>query len=126
MNIAFIKTLGIKDGKLENKDRLHNHLGSLHAGAIFSFAENASGEYLREKFPDLKDRVMPLLRESSIKYKKQATSTLKSKAYSKEVEKFKSQFDKKGRATIIVDVNILDEKDEIVFVGNFKWYIQKL
>jgi hypothetical protein len=108
MNVPFVKTIGIEDAKLHKSQNIENHLGSIHAGAIFTFAENASGEYLRELFLDLEDKIIPLLRESSIKYKKQANNTLRSDVSVIDIEKFKSLFFKKGRASVVANVKVYD------------------
>jgi acyl-coenzyme A thioesterase PaaI-like protein len=126
MKVPFVKTVGIIDKKLEKNQNIENHLGSIHAGAIFTFAENASGEYLRELFPDLADKIIPLLRESSIKYKKQAKSTLRSEVSVLDIEKFKAIFWKKSRASVVANVKVFDNEDDLVCEGSFKWYIQML
>jgi len=123
MKVPFVESVGIVEGKLSRREEIENHLGSIHAGAIFTFAENASGEYLISQFPNLKDKVIPLLRESSIKYKKQALSTLRSEVSVDDIEKFKTMFDKKGRASVIVDVKVFDEEGDVVCEGWFKWFV---
>jgi acyl-coenzyme A thioesterase PaaI-like protein len=125
MIIPFANTIGIQEGILENHHDVQNHLGSIHAGAQFTFAENASGEYLSSKFPAFKDRVIPLLRESSIKYKKQAIGRIRSEVMveQRELERFEKIFNMKNRATISLNVKLFDEVDEIVCVGNFKWFV---
>jgi len=57
-------------------ERIHNHLETAHAGAQFILAETVSGLFLQLRFPELSDKVVPVLREANIKFKKQATSDL--------------------------------------------------
>ncbi len=90
-DIPFISHIGISDDlTLTHSAQIQNHLQSIHAGAIFSLAESASGAYLSQKFPTLKDKVIPLLRQSDIKYKNQAFGIIKAKATAaiKSLEKF--------------------------------------
>ena len=125
MNIPFAATVGINDGILDNQTKVQNHLGSIHAGAQFTFAEAASGQYLSSLFPDMQDKIIPLLRESSIKYKKQALTALTSEVFVdiEDVEKFKKQFESKGRATIVALVVLKDKEDEVTCEGSFKWFV---
>jgi uncharacterized HAD superfamily protein len=87
----------------------------------------ASGVYLSKLFPELQDTIIPLLRESKIKYKKTALGTITTHPYLsyEEKEQFKNQFLKKSRATIEVEVTLKNENNEIVSIGSFRWFIQK-
>ncbi len=81
-SIPFADKVGISksdDGilQLDNDETIHNHVHTIAASAQFSLAEIASGEYLKLIFPDLVGKVIPLLRESQIKFKKPATDTIK-------------------------------------------------
>ncbi len=85
--IPFIDHIGIKDDKLTNHKEVQNHIGSIHAGAIFSLAEYASGEYLSQHFNSVDGSYIALLRESSIKYKKIATLSDKSRGQKRQRER---------------------------------------
>lgn len=107
---------------------VENHIGSIHAGAQFTLAESASGIYLAGLFPELKDKVVPLLRDSNIKFKKTAFDTLTAYPSATEdaLEKFQKQFSKKGRGTISVEVMLKNENKEVVTIGTFTWFVQKI
>ena len=128
-NIEFIKHLGIKqEGNsltLEPKKELLNHIGSIHAGAIFTLAESQSGLTLITQFG--KANVKALLRNSNIKYRAEATSKLTAigSIEPKGIEKFNTQLNKKGRALIDVAVKILDSNDNTVATATFSWFIQR-
>ncbi len=131
INTPFIKKVGIQksqDGKLELNfnDSVHNHLQTIHAGALFTLAESASGEILQIKFPELVGKVVPVARDSKIKYKKPATmSVIALPSISEEViVKFKELFKKKKRASIAVDVEVKDSEGSLVCTGTFNWFIQ--
>jgi acyl-coenzyme A thioesterase PaaI-like protein len=72
-DIAFVKLTGIKQEEdnlsLEFNDNIQNHINTIHAGAQFTLAETQSGLYLQKLFPELNGKVMPILRDSEIKYK---------------------------------------------------------
>ena len=128
-NIEFIKHLGIKqEGNsltLEPKKELLNHIGSIHAGAIFTLAESQSGLTLITQFG--KANVKALLRNSNIKYRAEATSKLTAigSIEPKDIEKFNTKLSKKGRALIDVAVKILDSYDNTVATTTFSWFIQR-
>ena len=70
--IPFVKEVGIQksaDGNLglQFSERVFNHLQTIHASAQFALAETASGEALLALFPDLVDKVIPVLRDSQIR-----------------------------------------------------------
>ena len=73
------------------------------------------------------DKVIPVLRDSRLKYRKPANS--KVSAYpsikSKAVSRFREQYDKKGRGLISIDVEIRDTAGIITSAGSFSWYIQR-
>lgn len=76
--IPFVEKVGIEKNnnnefQLSFDDSVQNHLQIIHASAQFTLAETASGEILQTEFPDLVGKVVPLLRESQIKFKKPAT-----------------------------------------------------
>jgi len=131
-DIPFVKHLGIeKEGSqlaLASSYELRNHIGTIHASAQFALAETQSGLFLQEEFSDIEGEVLPLLRSSTVKYKSPATTKLKAVAIvSNEVkEKFKEQFLKRGRATIAVEVKLLDSADVITMVGEFVWFVQRI
>ena len=126
-SINFVKHLGIKqEGNiltLEPKKELLNHIGSIHAGAIFTLAESQSGLSLIEQFG--KTDVKALLRSSSIKYKAEAKGKIKATGFiePKNIEKFTTQLEKKGRALIDVEVEVLDLNNNTIAVATFSWFV---
>jgi len=133
LEIPFVKKVGItqaEDGNLELafSDDTHNHLATMHASAQFTLAETASGEYLKNLFPDLVGKVIPVLRDASVKFKKPAIKTIV--AYpsitDETKEKFETQFTKKGRASISVDVEIKDIKNSVTCIAAYNWFLQKI
>ena len=50
----------------------HNHIGGLHAGAMFTLAESATAAIIFANFGDIPDVVTPLAVEATIRYLKVA------------------------------------------------------
>ncbi len=131
INTPFIKKVGIQKSPkgelvLTFNHSVQNHLQTIHAGALFTLAESASGEILQIKFPELVGKVIPVARDSKIKFRKPATkSVIALPSISEEViVKFKEQFEKKKRASIEVNVEVKDSEGSLVCAGTFNWFVQ--
>jgi acyl-coenzyme A thioesterase PaaI-like protein len=129
--IPFVERVGITRStkgllELPFNETIQNHLQTIHASAQFALAETASGEILQTVFPKLVGRVVPVLRESQIMFKKPATKTISAKptVSDEAVSKFKGQFKRKGRSSISVNVEIRDSENVVTCVGVFRWFVQ--
>ena len=87
IKIAFNKFLGLQRSErpeyifqLEKREELTNHLGTMHAGVLFTLAEASSGQILVMLFPNWADRVIPVIRKARVKYSKPGTTTIYSRA----------------------------------------------
>lgn len=131
-DVPFASFIGIKENEdglsLDFKKQIQNHVETIHASAQFTLAETKSGLYLLELLPELNGKVVPLLREANIKYKKPAHEKIRAFASvdNEALDKFKMMFEKKGRASITVKVQIKDINDVLCCFGEFSWFIQAL
>ena len=133
IEIPFVKKVGITKAD-NNKLELaftadtKNHLETMHASAQFTLAETASGEFLQILFPELIGKVVPVLRDAKVKFKKPAVNNII--AYpsisDKEKEKFNSQFSRKGRSSITVDVELKDNEGTLTCITSYNWFVQKI
>ena len=131
--IPFAKYIGIEkkeEGilKLEPTDIVQNHIQTIHASAQFALAETQSGLYLQDLFPTYVGKVLPLLRSASVKFKHPAQCSITAEANVPDIEKekFLALFEKKGRASILVTVELIDEKGVVTMTGEYHWFIQKI
>ena len=130
--IAFVKLVGIKQNKdnvsLEYKNDVQNHIQTIHASAPFTLAETQSGLHLQKLFPNLVGKVIPILRNSAMKYKKPALKKILAQASTKEedVTKFEEQFKKKRRGTLQVSVLVVDIDGISIAEGTFGWFISQI
>ena len=131
-SIAFVKLVGIKQSgdsvSLAYKKDVENHINTIHASAQFTLAETQSGLHLQKLFPDLEGLVVPLLRESSMKYKKPATKNIEAFASvsDEDKEKFLAQLSKRGRGSLEVYVEVKDSDGVCTAQGTFGWFISKI
>lgn len=102
LKIPFVEKVGIAQDKkglkhIFRSDNL-NHITTVHASAQFTLAETASGEALQRLYTDLVGKVMSVLRDSQIKFKKPITDTIYAIATvsDEEIETFKTGLDKQG------------------------------
>ncbi len=129
-DIPFVKHIGLKEKEkqlsLDLKRSVCNHVDTIHAAAQFTLAETESGMHLQSLFPDLEQKVIPLLREAQIKYKKPAKQKIIAYSFAEkeDVEKFIKQFGKKGRALLQIKVEIRDVEDVVTCVAHYTWYVQ--
>ena len=130
--IPFVKYIGIEEDdtqlSLNFKEELLNHIKTIHASAQFTLAETQSGVHLQTLFPHLEGKVVPVLRDAQIKYKKPAQEKIIAFASvsDEDIEKFKSQFEKKGRGSLKVDTKIKDINGVLTCEATFTWFIQSL
>ena len=113
---------------MDFKDNVLNHIKTIHASAQFTLAETQSGIHLQSLFPELEGKVIPVLRDAQIKYKKPAVEKIIafSSANEEAVEKFKTQFEKKGRGSLQIDVEVKDINDVLTCQAGFTWFVQAL
>jgi acyl-coenzyme A thioesterase PaaI-like protein len=133
IKIPFVKKVGIKKFEKGNlglpfSKSVHNHLQTIHASAQFSLAETASGEILQQSFPELVGKVIPVLRESRIKFKKPAIQSIIAypEVSDDAITNFREQFSRKGRALISVKVTVKDIESITTCIGEFSWFIQSV
>lgn len=106
---------------------LKNHLGTVHAGAQFALAEACSGAFLLQRYPDLADKVIPVVRKADVRFKKPATGTLTATASinPEEEEHFIARLQKKGRSSIPVSVKVENHDGTVTAAATYEWFIQK-
>lgn len=133
IDIPFVKKVGIQKSANDELELpfsmdTHNHLQTMHASAQFTLAETASGELLQTLYPDLVGKVIPVLREAEVKFKKPALrNVIAYPSISDEArEKFERQFETKGRASLAVAVELKDSEGTITCIANYNWFIQRL
>jgi uncharacterized protein (TIGR00369 family) len=81
---AGIEILEIGDGsavaRLVQAEQLSNHIGSVHAGALFTLGETASGAAMVGAFADVATQMRPLATSAKISYLKLARGTITARA----------------------------------------------
>ena len=111
---------------LPAEDHLHNHVGSQHAGALFSAGEAASGAAFVGAFAEHLAGVTPLARSADIAYLKlakgpiTATGTLGATK-----EDLLSTLNADGKVEFPVDVALTDAEGRTVAEMHVQWHVRK-
>lgn len=87
--------------KLQNRRKVQNHIGSVHAAATALLGESASGFLLGMHVPD--DRI-PLLKSMNIQYLKRSTGDLRAQAQLSAEQIALIRDHEKGEVTIVVTI----------------------
>jgi len=106
---------------LDDRPRLHNHLGTIHTSAQYALAEACSGAVLLAHLGDLASEVVPVLRRGEVKYRRPARGTLV------EVEevRVRAELVTKSRSMMEVAVQVVDSAQAVVVTANLCWLLQR-
>jgi acyl-coenzyme A thioesterase PaaI-like protein len=110
---------------LPDSAQLHNHVGSQHAGALFTAGEAASGGAFLGSFAEHLGSLTPLARSAEIDYRRiargpiTATGTL-----SEDVGELMATIDANGRVEFPIDVELTDAEGAVVATMTVRWHVR--
>ena len=111
---------------LPDRDELRNHVGSQHAGALFSAGEAASGAAFVGVFAERMGEIVPLAQRAEISYLKiaqgeiMATGRIEGDGGADLLERL----DADGIVRFGVDVELSDRSGEIVSEMRVDWHVR--
>ncbi len=112
--------------RLPDADNLKNHVGSQHAGALFSAGEAASGGAFVGAFAERLAAITPLARSAKIDYLKLAKGEITATAtLSATAPELLSQLDSTGRVEFPVTVEMTDADGNAVARMTVDWHVRK-
>lgn len=132
LSLPFTKKMGIKRSvspeyllQIDSNKKSYNHLGTIHASASYALAETTSGYLLQTNFSEIADQTIPILRSSTVKYKKGETGNLYSTAKFEHttVNEILQTLHSKRRVLIEIKVKLYNDQKELVMSGNFEWFV---
>jgi acyl-coenzyme A thioesterase PaaI-like protein len=133
--IPFNKHLGLEvvavaDGsgsvRLPDDPALLNHVGSQHAGGLFSAAEAASGAAFVGAFVERMGEITPLAKAAQIKYLKLAKGPIVATGtLSESKEALLERLDADGRVEFTIDVSLKDSDDVEVSTVTVDWHVRR-
>lgn len=112
---------------IPNDPRYTNHVGTVHASALFALAEATSGSYLIQEIGDVGFEVLPVVRRVEAKFRKPAFGAIHS-SWSVSPEKkdeFMTTLKQRGRALIEIMVDVHDERGTHALTATIEWFVAK-
>jgi uncharacterized protein (TIGR00369 family) len=115
------------EARLTKTEKVGNHIGTVHAGAIFTLGETASGAAMSGLLADKVLELRPVAAEASIQYLKTAKTDLI--AYGKAsipAEQALAAIETDGKVQFDVGVSIRDADDVEVATMTVAWHVKKI
>ncbi len=133
--VPFIKKVGVKVKHIAPREAEcvlpveptnMNHIGTLHAGAIFSLAETAGGAIMIASFDMTAYRLV--IRKAEITYKKASSAELSCRVAltEDEVKKVEAEIAAKGRIDFPVPLTLTDPEGTVIAEVSAVYNIKKL
>lgn len=112
--------------RLPDDERLLNHVGSQHAGGLFSVAEAASGGAFVGAFAEHMGSITPLAKSAEIAYLKLARGPITATAnLAGDKAELLERLDADGRIEFPVTVEMTDEQGTKVAEVTVHWHVRK-
>jgi acyl-coenzyme A thioesterase PaaI-like protein len=110
---------------LPERPELLNHVGSQHAGALFTAAETASGAAFVSAFAERMGDVTPLARSAEISYEKIAKGEITAKArLGIPADKALATLDADGKVEFPCEIELTDSDGAVVAAANVRWHVR--
>jgi uncharacterized protein (TIGR00369 family) len=111
--------------RMPERDELKNHVGSQHAGALFTLAENASGAAFVGAFAERMGDVTPLARSAEISYEKIAKGPITATAVlGMPKDEALATLDREGKVEFPCEVVLADESGLQVASATVRWHVR--
>jgi uncharacterized protein (TIGR00369 family) len=110
---------------LPDRGELFNHVGSQHAGALFTVAETASGAAFVGAFAERMGELTPLARSAEISYEKIANGPITATArLGMPAEEALATLDAEGKVEFPCEVELTDGNEDVVAVAGVRWHVR--
>jgi acyl-coenzyme A thioesterase PaaI-like protein len=111
---------------LPEGEELQNHVGSQHAGALFSAGEAASGGAFLGAFAEHLGSLTPLAKSASIDYRKIARGPITAVGtLSADVDALLASIEADGRVEFPVAVELTDRDGNVVATMTVQWHVRR-
>lgn len=111
--------------RLPERSELTNHVGSQHAGALFTVAEAASGGAFVGAFAERLGDVTPLARSAEISYEKIAKGPIQATAkLGVGRDEALATLDSEGKVVFPCEVELTDSDGQRVATATVQWHVR--
>ena len=130
LDLPFPKSIGVADAEggalaLPDADSLKNHVGTMHAGALFTLGESASGVAMMRTLAPALGGAMPLAKSATIAYQKPARGRIRATATVVEpADTIAARLAKDGKTTFDIAVKLEDDAGVEVAAMTVNWYVR--
>ncbi len=109
---------------LRDRPEVHNYVGTLHAGALYTLAETVAGVAVNSLAAA--ENAIILLRDASIKYTRRAEGDVVADAVIEPIAlaQARVEFRSTARTDMTTDVTVRDSGGETVFEGRFSYALR--
>jgi acyl-coenzyme A thioesterase PaaI-like protein len=111
--------------RLPERPELGNHVGSQHAGALFTVAEAASGGAFVAGFAERMGEITPLAKSARISYEKLAKGPIDASAELDYVDRLLAALDADGKVEFPVEVLMRDQDGQQVASATVDWHVRR-
>lgn len=112
--------------RLPDEANLHNHVGSQHAGALFTAGEAASGAAFVGAFVEIMGEVTPLAESAEISYLKLAKGEITATArFGEDRDALLATLAADGRIRFPIRVELTDADGTLVAEMTVNWYLRR-
>ena len=112
--------------RLPDRAEIRNHVGSQHAGALFSAGEAASGAAFVGAFAERLGELTPLAESAEIAYRKLAQGVITATGELRaEAQELLDALERDGRVRFEVRVSLTDATDDVVAEMTVRWYVRR-
>ncbi|GAA6175195.1 PaaI family thioesterase [Sulfitobacter pacificus] len=127
-NHVGVKLLEIGDGtasaELDQRDEVSNHIQSMHAGAMFTLGEAASGAAMAGALAPVILNMRPVAAVANIAFKKVAKGLLTAQAKtSQDGAALMQAIKADGKVAFDVQVELRDSSGDVVVEMTVNWYV---
>jgi uncharacterized protein (TIGR00369 family) len=110
---------------LPERTELTNHVGSQHAGALFTLAETASGAAFVGAFAERLGEVTPLAKSAEISYEKIAKGPIEAKGkLAMPKAEALSTLDNDGKVVFPCEIEMSDANGQRVATATVHWHVR--
>jgi len=111
--------------RLPERPELDNHVGSQHAGALFTVAETASGAAFVGAFAERLGDVTPLARSAEISYEKIAKGPIEAAArLGVPAADALASLDRDGKVLFPCEIELTDADGQRVATATVQWHVR--
>ena len=110
---------------LPESSNLTNHVGSQHAGALFTAGEAASGAAFVGAFVEIMGEVTPLAESAQISYRKIARGPITATGrFAQDLDALIAELRQEGRVRFPIEVELKSEDGTVVAEMTVQWYVR--